>query len=197
MKRWIPLLFGLVASVMAEASDPMSKIDDLIRANQFSEAVALTKDSAEAGDIEGEFRLALFYWHGVGIGQNYLEALRWITIAALSGHEKAISARKLILPAVDAANWPKSLAWARERLQTNAEAGNNRYLIALSKSYSSDFGFENAVEAYYWASLAVAVGENALLKQRDGLSKKIAVTDMAKAQERIAVWLEKWRKDKY
>ena len=112
MKRWIPLLFGLVASVMAEASDPMSKIDDLIRANQFSEAVALTKDSAEAGDIEGEFRLALFYWHGVGIGQNYLEALRWITIAALSGHEKAISARKLILPAVDAANWPKSLAWA-------------------------------------------------------------------------------------
>jgi TPR repeat protein len=196
MKKWIPLFFGLLASVMASASDPMSKIDDLIRANQFSEAVALTKEVAETGDVEGEFRMALFYWHGVGIGQNYLEALRWVTLAALSGHEKAIAARKLMLPSVDAVNWPKTLAWARERLQTNAEAGNNRYLIALSKSYSSEFGFENVVEAYYWASLAVAVGENALLKQRDGLSKKIAVVDMAKVQERIATWLDKWRKDK-
>ena len=177
------------------ATEQLRKIDDLIRENQFNEAVGLTKTLAEAGTLEGEFRLSLFYWHGVGVGQNYLEALHWTTIAALSGHEKAIAARKLMLPSVDTPNWPKTLDWARQRLQKTAEAGNNLDLVALSRSYSSDFGFENIIEQYYWGSLSVAVGQDVLHKQRDLLSKKIAVTDAAKVQDRIAAWLEKFRKE--
>lgn len=196
------IVFVAIASGQASASDEpvvateqLQKIDDLIRENHFNEAVGLTKALAEAGNAEGQFRLALFYWHGVGVGQNYLEALHWCTIAALSGHEKAIAARKLMLPSVDTPNWPKTLDWARQRLQKTAEAGKNVDLVALSRSYSSDFGFENIIEQYYWGSLSVAVGQDILHKQRDLLSKKIAVTDAAKVQERVAAWLEKFRKE--
>ena len=195
------VLYGLTTfkSVASDAPPPaaeqLQKIDDLIRENHFNEAVALTKALAEAGNTEGEFRLALFYWHGVGVGQNYLEALHWVTVSALSGHEKAIAARKLMLPSVDTPNWPKTLDWARQRLQKTAEAGNNLDLVALSRSYSSDFGFENIIEQYYWGSLSVAVGQDMLHKQRDLLSKKIAVTDAAKVQDRVAAWLEKFRKE--
>ncbi len=190
------LLFAGSLALSAEALDPLPKIDDLIRAKQFGEAVQLTRQAADAENIESEFRLGLFYWHGIGVGQNYLEALHWVTIAALSGHEKAIAARKLMLPSVDASNLPKTLDWARQRLQKAAEAGNNSDLVALSKSYSVDYGFENIVEEYYWASLSVAAGDSALLKHRDELTKKIAVQDAAKAQDRMTAWLEKWRKDK-
>jgi hypothetical protein len=67
--------------------------------------------------------------------------------------------------------------------------------VALSRSYSSDFGFENIIEQYYWGSLSVAVGQDILHKQRNLLSKKIAVTDAAKVQDRVAAWLEKFRKE--
>ena len=195
------VLYGLTTfkSAASDAAPPaaeqLQKIDNLIRENHFNEAVGLTKALAESGNTEGEFRLGLFYWHGVGVGQNYLEALHWTTIAALSGHEKAIAARKLMLPSVDTPNWPKTLDWARQRLQKTAEAGNNLDLVALSRSYSSDFGFENIIEQYYWGSLSVAVGQDILHKQRDLLSKKIAVTDAAKVQDRIAAWLDKFRKE--
>jgi len=192
------LVLGVIGApqLQAETVDPIPKIDDLIRANHYSEAVILTRQAAEAENIESEFRLSIFYWHGVGVGQNYLEALHWVTIAALSGHEKAGAARKLMLPKVDPANWPKTLDWARQRLQKTAETGNNLNLVALSKSYSADFGFENTIEEYYWASLSVAVGDNSLLKHRDELSKKVAVPDAAKAQDRMTAWLDKWRKEK-
>jgi hypothetical protein len=191
------LVLGVIGApqLQAETVDPIAKIDDLIRANHFSEAVILTRQAAEAENIESEFRLGIFYWHGVGVGQNYLEALHWVTIAALSGHEKAGAARKLMLPKVDPVNWPKTLDWARQRLQKTAETGNNLNLVALSKSYSADFGFENTIEEYYWASLSVAVGDNSLLKHRDELSKKVAVPDAAKAQDRMTAWLDKWRKE--
>jgi len=183
------------SEVRGVGAEQIQKIDDLIRENHYTEAVVLTKALAETGHIEAEFRLAIFYWHGVGVGQNYLEALRWVTASALSGHEKAMAARKLMLPSVDVPNWPKTLDWARQRLQKTAEAGNNADLVALSRSYSIDFGFENVIEEYYWSSLSVAVGENALHKQRDMLSKKIVVTDAAKVQDRVAAWLEKFRKE--
>jgi hypothetical protein len=202
MRRW-GAFFGMMiwsslvlfAPARADDAEDLQTIDNLIRANQFAEAVRDTKLLADKGQIESEFRLGLFYWHGVGIGQNYLESLHWVTLAALSGHEKAIAARKLILPSVDPANWPKTLDWARQKLQKTAEGGNNADLVALSRSYSVDFGFENVIEQYYWGSLSVAVGQTVLLKDRDLLSKRISVTDAAKVQDRVTVWLDKFRKE--
>ena len=80
-------------------------------------------------------------------------------------------------------------------MQKTAEAGNDADLVALSRSYSIDFGFENVIEQYYWGSLSVAVGQTTLLKDRDLLSKRISVTDAAKVQDRVMAWLEKFRKE--
>ena len=178
------------------SDDPVARLDEMILAKDFDGAVKVARDGAEAGNVEVQFRLGVFFWHGVGLTQNYLEALRWTTLAALAGHEKAFAARKIILPTVDAPNWPKVLDWCRQRLQKNAEAGFNPALFAMAKSYSPDFGFENPVEEYYWASLAVAIGDNSARKRRDELTKKLPVTDAAKAQDRAAAWVEKFRSGK-
>ena len=186
-----------LASLPARATDdPIAQLDSLILAKDFNTAVKVARDAAEAGTIEVQYRLGLFFWHGVGVTQNYVEALKWTTLAALQGQDKALAARKLMLPSVDAANWPKSLDWCRKRLQKNAEEGSNPALFAMSRSYSSDFGFENPVEEYYWASLAVAIGDTSARKRRDELTKSLAVTDAAKAQDRAAAWIEKFRSGK-
>jgi len=192
------LVAGLgLSPVAARASDdPVAQLDTLILAKDFDNAVKLAREAAEAGNVEVQFRLGLFFWHGVGLTQNYLEALRWTTLAALAGHEKAFAARKLMLSSVDAPNWPKVLDWCRQRMQKNAEGGFNPALFAMAKSYSPDFGFENSVEEYYWASLAVAIGDTTARKRRDELTKKLAVTDAAKAQDRAAAWIEKFRSGK-
>ncbi|MEI6572396.1 MAG: hypothetical protein WCO61_02505 [Alphaproteobacteria bacterium] len=187
---------GLSSVAVRASDDPVAQLDTLILAKDFDNAVKLAREAAEAGNVEVQFRLGLFFWHGVGLTQNYLEALRWTTLAALAGHEKAFAARKLMLPSVDAPNWPKVLDWCRQRLQKNAETGFNPALFAMAKSYSPDFGFENSVEEYYWASLAVAIGDTAARKRRDELTKKLAVTDAAKAQDRAAAWIEKFRSGK-
>ena len=187
---------GLLPTLVRASDDPVARLDQLILAKDFDNAVKLAREAAEAGNVEVQFRLGVFFWHGVCLTQNYLEALRWTTLAALSGHEKAFAARKIILPTVDAPNWPKVLDWCRQRLQKNAEAGFNPALFAMAKSYSPDFGFENPVEEYYWASLAVAIGDSSARKRRDELSKKLPIVDAAKAQDRAAAWVQKFRSEK-
>ncbi len=201
MVKWLVIMV-VAAGILAApgpsraSDDPVAKLDAMILAKDFDTAVKFAREAADAGNIETQFRLGLFYWHGVGLTQNYLEALKWTTLAALSGHEKAFAARKLMLSSVAPPNWPKVLDWCRQRLQKVAEGGFNPALFAMSKSYSPDFGFENAVEEYYWTSLAVAVGDPLARKRRDELTKKLAVTDAAKAQDRASAWIEKFRSGK-
>jgi TPR repeat protein len=195
MLRWVLVVvfvagLGFLPNLARASDDPVARLDEMILAKDFDNAVKVAREAAEAGNVEVQF------WHGVGLTQNYLEALRWTTLAALSGHEKAFAARKIILPTVDAPNWPKVLDWSRQRLQKNAESGFNPALFAMAKSYSPDFGFENPVEEYYWASLAVAIGDTSARKRRDELTKKLPITDAAKAQDRAAAWIEKFRSGK-
>ena len=145
----------------AEEVATHAAVDDLIRTHRFAEAVTAARAEAETGDLEGQFRLALFYWHGVGTTQNYIDALRWCTLAALANHKRALAARALMLPSIDLAQAPKILDWARQRLQKTAEGGKDSDIVAMSRSYSAAFGFENSSEQYFWA--ATLPGLNSLL----------------------------------
>ena len=177
----------------AEEVATHAAVDDLIRTHRFAEAVTAARAEAETGDLEGQFRLALFYWHGVGTTQNYIDALRWCTLAALANHKRALAARALMLPSIDLAQAPKILDWARQRLQKTAEGGKDSDIVAMSRSYSAAFGFENSSEQYFWAAIAVALGDASLRKERDAAGAKLAVADTAKAQDKAAAWIAKWR----
>ncbi|MFP6573488.1 MAG: tetratricopeptide repeat protein, partial [Vicinamibacterales bacterium] len=41
---------------------------------------------AEAGDAEAQCQLGLRYANGIGVTQNYVEAVRWYRLAAEQGH---------------------------------------------------------------------------------------------------------------
>jgi len=45
--------------------------------------------SAEQGDAEGQYQLALVYSRGLGVEKDFTEALKWDRLAAEQGHAKA------------------------------------------------------------------------------------------------------------
>ncbi len=180
------------AGAAAEAAPPNST--DAISRGDLVAAARIARERAEAGDTDEEHALALFYWHGVAITQNFQEAIRWSTLAAVSGHKKAFAAREQMLITLDPSLVQKAMDWSRARLIKSAEGGNDVALVSIADSYSARFGFENKTEAYFWSALAVSSGQTQARRQRDGLIAGLKQADLIKTQQKAADWFERWRK---
>lgn len=195
------LSFGQVASAASpQAPAPAGSHSDVapnpgeaIRSGDLPEAARQARLQAEKGSAEGQFNLALFYWHGVAVTQNFQEAMRWITLAAVADYPRAISARTEMLKTADMALSKTSMEWARARLVKQAEEGDNRALVLLSNSYAAQFGFENPAESYFWSVLAVTSGQIDAKRRRDVLVQALKPGDVIKMQDKAAEWYAKHR----
>jgi TPR repeat protein len=185
----------LPATAQTEASD-VPKVSDAITKGDLPGAARRARELSDANDIEGQYNLALFYWHGVGIPQNFDEALRWATLAGVRGHAKAASARRVMGKTLEPVVVQKAMEWSRLRLIKMAEGGDDDALVSMARSYAPDFGFANDIEAYYWASLAFSAGKAEVRRQRDGLVSKIKQADLLKTQTKANDWFAKFRKDR-
>lgn len=173
----------------AGAPDP----SEALKARDLPEAARQARLQAEQGSAEGQFNLALFFWHGVAVPQNYQEALRWITLSALADYPRSAAARAEMLKSTDPALAKTVMDWVRARLVKEAEAGDNRALVLLSNSFAPQFGFENPVESYYWALLAVTAGQVDAKRRRDSLVTSLKPADVIKTQDKAAEWYAKYR----
>ena len=173
---------------------PKSTMTQSILSGNFKEAYQVAEKEAENGDKEAQFNLALFYYHGIGVPQNFEFALRWANMSALQGYKKAAAARPPIMDKLEPDTILAAMTWVRQRLIKAAEAGDNISLVMLSNSFATDFGFGDAKESYYWASLAVASGLTEAKRRRDALVKELKAADFKEVQDRSAEWFSKFRK---
>jgi len=195
----ISLLALIGASLPAAAQNErldQPNVSDAITKGDLPGAARRARELSDANDIEGQYNLALFYWHGVGIPQNFDEGIRWSTLAGVRGHAKSASARRVMAKTLEPVVVQKAMEWSRLRLVKMAEAGDDDALVSMARSYSSDFGFANDIEAYYWASLAFSAGKGEVRRQRDGLVSKIKQPDLLKTQQKANEWFAKFRKDR-
>ena len=182
------------AVLAAEGSNVPQALSDSLRTGDLAGAFRLTQGLAENNEVEAQHNLSLFYWHGVGAPQNFDEAVRWSTMAAIRGHKKAIAARKAMLAAIDPQVVKKAMDWARARLTKDAEAGDDTALMPLSTSYLLEFGAPNAIEAYVWAAISVSTGKAEARRQRDVIVSTMNQSDVIKAQIRANEWFKRFRK---
>jgi len=190
-------LGGLALPASAQNEQPdQPKVSDAITKGDLPGAARRARELSDANDIEGQYNLALFYWHGVGIPQNFDEAIRWSTLAGVRGHTKAASARRIMSKSLEPIVVQKAMEWSRLRLTKMGEGGDDAALVSMARSYSPDFGFANDIEAYYWASLAFSAGKAEVRRQRDGLVSKIKQADLLKTQQKANEWFAKFRKDR-
>lgn len=178
------------------AGEPVSQpgLTESLRGGDLAGAFRQTQELAEANDIESQHNLSLFFWHGVGAPQNFDEAMRWSTMAAIRGHKKADAARKAMLGSIDPKVVQDAMKWARLRLTADAEKGDDGALLPLSNSYTKTFGAADEALAYYWAALAVSTGNADARRQRDAIASTITQTDLIKTQQRANEWFKRWRK---
>ena len=53
------------------------------------EAVKWFEKAAQQGDLDGQYNLAIAYYHGFGVKKNLIEAVKWFTKAADQGYAGA------------------------------------------------------------------------------------------------------------
>ncbi len=169
-------------------------LDEALRSGDLNGAFRQMQSLAEVNELEAQHNLSLFYWHGVGSTQNFDEAIRWSTMAAVRGHKKAVAARKAMLDSIDPQVVKKAMDWVRTRLTKDAEAGDDTALMPLSTSYLPAFGAPNPAEAYFWAALSVSTGKAEAKRQRDAIVSGMNQSDIIKAQQRANDWFKRWRK---
>lgn len=183
-----------IAPACSETIPDKSSMTNSILSGDFKNAFQIAEKSAENGDKEAQFNLSVFYYHGIGVPQNFEFALRWATMSGLQGFKKALAARPPIIEKTQPDTVQAVITWVRQRLTKAAEEGDNVSLVMLSNSYAPEFGFADTKEAYYWASLAVASGRTEAKRRRDALVKELKAPDFKEVQDRSAEWFAKFRK---
>ena len=113
---------------------------------------------AEQGDVQAQYILGYMYNEGLGVRQDYAEALRWYRMAAEQGHVKAQHNLGLMYKRgqgvaqddTEAVNWFRMAAE-----QSDARAQNN-----LGRMYDEGRGVEqDYVQALMWFNLAASAYE--------------------------------------
>ena len=73
--------------------------------------------------------------------------------------------------------------------QAAADAGDRRAMLALGRLFAKGLGApQDYVEAHKWFNLAASRGEEAALEERDALTAKMTLEQVAEAQARARAW---------
>ena len=75
--------------VKEEAEAYVEKAKAIYAEGKLEDAVMMYQMAAERGNVDACFGLAECYFTGKGITQDYVEALKWYTLAAEQGHKEA------------------------------------------------------------------------------------------------------------
>jgi TPR repeat protein len=81
------VLLSLVQSATAQADVQVAM--KAIERGHYSTAQRALRKSAESGDVLAQNNLAYLYEHGLGVNQNYNDAVIWYTKAAEGGLAQA------------------------------------------------------------------------------------------------------------
>ena len=66
-----------------------TSIDSRVRGREREHAFAWCRHAANAGHVEAQYHLGMFYKSGIGTPEDRTEALRWYKVAAERGHQQA------------------------------------------------------------------------------------------------------------
>ncbi|MEW6719739.1 MAG: tetratricopeptide repeat protein [Thermodesulfobacteriota bacterium] len=183
----------------ASIAGPMEDIQMAFVQGEFEAAFRLARALAETGEPKAQNLLGYMYQSGKGVGQDYIEAMRWYRKAAAQGDSEALNnvgvmfenGQGVELDYGEAVKWYKDAA-----AHGNPVARNNLgVMFAYGKGVPQDF-----ISAYVWFDLAatsysewdmdrreIAVGnrDNAAYRLSPGqlsIAKKLAAEMKRKAE---------------
>ena len=145
----------LAASISAVAAPPKTVKDGILawqHAN-YSEAVAIWRPLAEAGNADAAFNLGQAYRLGRGVAIDLATAQKWLGKAAAAGHLDAQTTLGLLL--FDSGSREVAMQW----LKKAAARGEPRAMLVYGTAlFNGDSVPRDPVMAYAYVSRAAAQG---------------------------------------
>ena len=139
--------------------------------------------AAEQGDASAQFKMGLRYDLGVGVPQNYTEAVKWLRKAAEQGDASAqYNLGSMYNDGLGVSQDPvEALQWFRKA----AEQGDASAQKNLGAMYGRGQGVtQNHTEAYVWSSIAAMSGNKEATDNRDYAASNLPPEDLGPAQNR-------------
>ncbi|MDG6406094.1 tetratricopeptide repeat protein [Glaesserella parasuis] len=77
------LSFAIAGNVYAEtAAEKFNRVDQYIKQQNYQAAFPIFKELAEQGNAKAQYNLGLMYDRGLGVNQDYHQAVKWFQKAA-------------------------------------------------------------------------------------------------------------------
>lgn len=152
-------------------------------------AYRLWRPLADLGYARAQCSLGLLYYRGLGVPQNYTEAVKWYRRSAHQGDAAAqynlgimyAQGRGVAQDHEEAAKWNRKAA----------NQGDPDAQAKLGIAYSRGNGVpKDEVQAYMWLNLAAA-GNHQYLKSRDEIEKQLKPAQLAEGQKLSRNWKTK------
>jgi len=127
------------------------------------------------------------YHNGLGVPQDYVEAMKWCRLAADQGNAEAQDMLGTMYDHSEgvAKNYSEAVKWYhRAADQGNADAQSHLGLMyAAGEGVPRDY-----VRAHKWLNLSAARGNNFAIKYRDNIAERITPVQIAEAQKLAREW---------
>lgn len=155
------------------------------------------RKAAEQGNADAQAHLGYMYEHGLGVPQDYAQALSWYRKAVEQGNADAQFNLGLMYTNGEGVpqDYVQAVSWYRKA----AEQGKVYAQAHLGLMYAHGLGVpQDYVQAHMWINLAASrqtdpEGRSAMVKARDDLAAKMTREQIARAQQLARDWKPKGR----
>ena len=192
MKRLFVISSVVACLAAAAPASSLQEAMDMYAAGDPAGAAAAYSELAHSGNSRAQFNLALMFYAGQGVPQNYSDAFVWAWRAKLQGVQQA---EVLIARVADSISRDERTALAdvlSAELAPKIAQGDAKAMLAMSIIQSDLLPRPDLVQTYVWQSLSVVAGLDAAATLRDETFRGLSARDQVKAQTEARVAFDNW-----
>jgi len=156
---------------------------EAVRDKKYTIAVEHFEILAKQSQYDAQYNLALLMKQGLGIPQNYPEALKWTWLAHLGGVEKAQGLADMLLDIVPENRQDKTRDQVSDNLTSRIESGDLTALTQFARFHLDVLVDPDYETAYSWYSVAAALKMPGGIRGREGVIDEVDPEKLVELQD--------------
>ena len=156
---------------------------EAVRDKKYTIAVEHFEILAKQSQYDAQYNLALLMKQGLGIPQNYPEALKWTWLAHLGGVKKAQGLADMLLDLVPEKRQDKTRDQVSDNLTSRIESGDLTALTQFARFHLDVLVEPDYETAYSWYSVAAALKMLGGIRGREDVIDEIDPEKLVELQD--------------
>ena len=156
---------------------------EAVRNKRYTIAVEHFEILAKQSQYDAQYNLALLMKQGLGIPQNYPEALKWTWLAHLGGVKKAQGLADMLLDLVPEKRQDKTRDQVSDNLTSRIESGDLTALTQFARFHLDVLVDPDYETAYSWYSVAAALKMPGGIRGREGVIDEVDPEKLVELQD--------------